>query len=467
MSKSVLEVLNPYNEQQITTLTYHTEKQVEDALQKAHALFENKKNWLPHSERIDILCRLKEIMFREKETLTKIACEEGGKPWSDSEIEVLRAIGGVDIAIQCLKNYKGKTIPMGINPSSANRLAFTLKEPKGVVLAISAFNHPLNLIIHQVIPAVAIGAPVLVKPALNTPLSCLKVIEMLKESGLQGDWAQALLCNNDISEKLVRDSRLSFLTFIGSSKIGWFLDKILAPGVESTLEHGGSAPVIIEKTADLKKVVPSLLKGGYYHAGQVCVSVQRVFVHESLKDEFLENFTVGVSQLIVGNQLHKDVEVGPLILPREVSRVSHWVEESTQEGAQILCGGEAISNTCYAPTVLLNPSLKSLVSTQEIFGPVVCVYTYTDTNKAISAANALPFCFQSAVFTQDIDKAIYIANNLKAKAVMINDHTAFRVDWMPFGGDELSGKGVGGIPYSMEHMSHEKLWVIHSPSMSH
>ena len=221
-------------------------------------------------------------------------------------------------------------------------------------------------------------------------------------------------------------------------------------------------PVIVERDADFKELIPSLLKGGFYHAGQVCVSVQRVFAHEAICADLAKQLAEKASQLVVGNQMDEKTEVGPLILPREVDRVEDWVSEAVEAGATLLCGGKRISETCYAPTVLLNPPLDAKVSTLEIFGPVVCVYSYTDREQAIEIANSLDVHFQAAVFTKDLDVALDCVKKLDATAVMVNDHTAFRVDWMPFGGRDSSGIGMGGIQYSMHEMTREKLMVIKS-----
>jgi acyl-CoA reductase-like NAD-dependent aldehyde dehydrogenase len=209
-------------------------------------------------------------------------------------------------------------------------------------------------------------------------------------------------------------------------------------------------------------MLESLTKGGFYHAGQVCVSVQRVYVHESRAADFAQALADKASKLIVGDQLDPKTEVGPLITPKEVDRVASWVSEAKQSGGQVLCGGERISPTCYAPTVILNPAEDVQVSQLEIFGPVVCIYSYADKSDAIARANGLPFAFQASVFTKLLDDALDTSNRLNATAVMINDHTAFRVDWMPFGGRDASGIGMGGIQYSMHEMTRDKMLVIKS-----
>jgi len=461
-----LKVNRPFDGTLIKEIPMQDAADVEKALQVAYGLFQDRSKWLPAWQRIAILEKVAEIMSGQVDELTRIAAEEGGKPYVDSRVEVLRAINGVKLAVEHIAQIKGEQIPMGLTESSVNRLAFTLREPIGVVASISAFNHPLNLIIHQVVPAIAVGSPVIIKPALTTPLSCLKFMEILAQANLPDGWCQCLLCDNENSEKLVTDERTNYLSFIGSANVGWFLRSKLSPGTRCALEHGGAAPVIVEADADFAPMIDSLLKGGFYHAGQVCVSVQRVFAHESICDQVAEQLSARAGKLIVGDPLDKQTEVGPLILPHEVDRVEDWVNQAREQGATVLCGGHRISNTCYAPTVLLNPPADAKVSRLEIFGPVVCIYSYRDRQAAIRLANALPWAFQASIFTKDLDTALDTVNQLNATAVMVNDHTAFRVDWMPFGGRDSSGIGMGGIQYSMHEMTREKLMVFKSTVLS-
>ncbi|MCP4042941.1 MAG: aldehyde dehydrogenase family protein, partial [Gammaproteobacteria bacterium] len=357
----------------------------------------------------------------------------------------------------------GETIPMGINAASAGKIAFTSREPIGVVVAVSAFNHPLNLISHQVGPAIAAGCPVIVKPAEDTPLSCFRFVEIVREAGLPDEWCQALLTSNlGVASQLVTDPRVAFLSFIGSAKVGWMLRSKLAPGTRCALEHGGAAPVIVAADADIEDALPKLLKGGLYHAGQVCVSVQRVYAHHTIARDLASKLAHGARELVIGDPTLPETEIGPLIRPVEVARVGHWVDEAIDDGAELLAGGKAVSDTVYECTVLFNPSFASKVSTQEIFGPVICVYSYAEINAAIEQANRLPYAFQASVFSKDIDFALRAYKRLDASAVMINDHTAFRVDWMPFAGLRESGLGVGGIPYTFLDMQIDKMMVINS-----
>ena len=458
----MLKVLSPYDQSLIKEIPMQGKEEVKKALSIAYDLFLDRSKWLAAHERIAILDRVGAIMKTRVVELTRIAAAEGGKPYVDSEVEVERAINGVKIAAESIGHLKGEQIPMGLTKSSAQRLAFTSREPIGVVASVSAFNHPLNLIIHQTVTAIAAGCPVIIKPALTTPLSCLAFVDILEEAGLPSGWCQAIVCDNDAAELLVIDKRVNYFSFIGSAKVGWYLRSKLAPGTRCALEHGGAAPVIVEKDADIEEMMPALAKGGFYHAGQVCVSVQRVFAHEDISEKVSSNLSELAKKLVVGDPLDEKTEVGPLILSKEVDRVSQWVDEAITLGAKLLCGGKKISDTCYAPTVLLNPPVDAKVSTEEIFGPVVCVYSYSDREEAIKIANELDVHFQASVFTKDLDIALETVQKLNATAVMVNDHTAFRVDWMPFGGRDASGLGMGGIPYSMHEMTREKLMVIKS-----
>jgi len=455
-----IEVHAPYDGQLIDTIEASGAEAVEAALAVAYGLFRHRAAWLPPAARVTILRETARLMQEQAEDLAREAAHEGGKPLVDSRVEVARAIDGMLHCAELLRSEAGHVVPMGLNGAAAGRFAFTQHEPIGVVVAVSAFNHPLNLIVHQVGPAIAAGCPVIVKPATDTPLSCLRFTAILHAAGLSQGWCQALVIESkELSQQLVTDPRVGFFSFIGSAAVGWKLRSQLAPGVRCALEHGGAAPVIVAADADLAQAVPALAKGGFYHAGQVCVSVQRVFAHRSIVAALAAELARHVRRLRVGDPLLAETEVGPLIRPKEVERVHAWVEEAVGQGAQLLCGGRALSATCYAPTVLLEPPPGCRVSTQEVFGPVVCVHGYDDLDEAIGRANALPWAFQAAVFTRDHGTAMHAYARLDASAVMLNDHTAFRVDWMPFAGLRQSGLGVGGIPYTFRDMQTEKMFV--------
>lgn len=458
----ILQIRSPFDGHLIAELPLAGEQEVEHALEKTYAVFRDQSRWLPRYKRIDILEKFARLMEAHAEEITLRAAEEGGKPYQDTVVEVKRAINGVKIAIAELYHLAGEEVPMGMTAASVNRLAFTTREPIGVVLAISAFNHPVNLIIHQVVPAIAAGCPVIVKPASATPLSCFKLVELLREAGLPDEYCIPLVCNRQLSEKMASDKRIGYLTFIGSAEVGWHLRSILAPGTRVALEHGGVAPVIVDRTANPDEIAPAIAKGGFYHAGQVCVSVQKVFAHEGIALQLARKLAEIADSQKVGDPLDPATDIGPLISQDEVIRIHDWVQEALSGGAQLLSGGNPALLQSYSPTVLFNPPSSVRVSTHEVFGPVICVYPFTDLRDAISRANSLRYAFQASVFTKDIDMAMQAAGQLNASAVMINDHTAFRVDWMPFGGRDESGIGMGGIPYSMKEMTREKLFVFHS-----
>lgn len=459
-------VVAPYDGEVIGSVASAGSSAVERALQTAYRLYRDRDNWLKPHRRIEILEKTAQLMSARAEKLAVEAAREGGKPLVDSRVEVARAIDGVRNAIETLRTQSGKEIPMNLNPASENRLAVTRKEPIGVVVAVSAFNHPLNLIIHQVVPAIAVGCPVIVKPATDTPLSCMRFVELLREANLPAEWCQALLPRDkEITTRLVTDGRVAFLSFIGSAEVGWKLRSKLAPGTRCALEHGGVAPVIVAEDANLDNAIPLITKAGLYHAGQVCVSVQKVFAHKSIFDEVTARLSKSAAKLKIGDPTLPETEVGPLIRSAEVDRVEAWVNEAIAQGAGLKTGGHRLSDATYECTVLANPGPDSKVSRQEIFGPVIAVYAYSDIDDAISQANSLPFAFQAAIFTQDIDTAMRGYSRLDAAAVMVNDHTAFRVDWMPFAGLKHSGLAIGGIPYTMHDMQVEKMLVVRSKAL--
>jgi len=456
-----LEVTAPFDGAELASIAAADSGTVDQALSTALNLFQNRASWLPAAQRIEILNKTAKLMEAQFEALAHGAAQEGGKPLLDSRVEVARAIDGVKSCVELMRTESGREIPMNLNAASAGRIAVTQKEPIGVVVAVSAFNHPLNLIIHQVGPAIASGCPVIIKPAEDTPLSCFRFVDLLREAGLPEEWCQPLVVKDlEVASQLVTDPRVSFFSFIGSAKVGWMLRSQLAPGARCALEHGGAAPVIVMEDADMADALPLLAKGGFYHAGQVCVSVQRVFAHESLARDLAEQLAAQAKQLKIGDPTAEDTDVGPLIRHREVDRVDEWVQAALAEGTESLSGAKKLSESCYDCTVLYDPPASAQVSQLEIFGPVICVYPYRDLDEAIQRANSLPYAFQAAVFTQDIDRALYASERLAASAVMINDHSAFRVDWMPFAGLKQSGLGVGGIPYTYHDMQIEKMTVI-------
>ena len=456
----------PWDRAPIATVDVLDSRQADQVLETAFAIYQDKSRWLPPAKRIEVLERTAQMMAERADELAVEAAREGGKPLPDSKVEVARAIDGVRSCIEVLRTEAGREIPMNLNAASAHHMAVTRKYPIGVVLAFSAFNHPLNLIVHQVGPAIASGCPAIVKPALDTPLSCMRFVDMLHQAGLPEGYVQAInLSGHDIAEQMVQDPRVAFFSFIGSGEVGWMLRSKLAPGARCALEHGGIAPVIVAADADVDDALPLLAKGGFYHAGQVCVSVQRVYAERALASRIAEGLAAQGTAMKVGDPTLADTDVGPLIRPSETDRVEAWVQEAVDAGAELVCGGQRLSDTAYQPTVLLDPPADAKVSVHEVFGPVICVYGFDDIDAAIAQANDGPFSFQASVFSRSLDTALHCYHQLEAAAVMINNHTAFRVDWMPFAGLKQSGHGVGGIPYTFEDMQVDKLMVVRSPAL--
>jgi acyl-CoA reductase-like NAD-dependent aldehyde dehydrogenase len=454
------QVVQAYDRAPIKEVPADDEAALEAKLAAAARLMKDRDGALKPYQRSAILSRAAVLLSERVDAFARLIAQEGGKPLTDARVEAIRAADGLRNAAEEIRNFAGREIPMGLTPASDGRFAFTTKEPIGVVAAISAFNHPLNLIIHQVAPAIAVGCAVIVKPASPTPLSCLELVALLREAGLPEPWCQTLITEDTaLAERLATDPRVAFLSFIGSARVGWYLRGKLPPGTRCALEHGGAAPVIIDRSARLDRIIEPIVKGGYYHAGQVCVSVQRIFVHNDIKADFIVRLAARVQALRVGDPLLAETEVGPLILPREADRVSGWIDEAVQGSAQLIGGGRH-SETTLVPAILVDPAADAKVSQLEIFGPVTCVYGFEDFDAAIDIANSLPFAFQASVFSTDIGPALRAARRLDASAVMVNDHTAFRTDWMPFAGRRQSGYGVGGIRPTMDEMSEEKMLVF-------
>ena len=456
----MLKVVQAFDRALITEIPVDDAAALESKLARAAQAFYDRDGWLKIHQRSAILLRTAALLSERQEHFTRLIAREGGKPWKDAAVEVVRAVDGIRSAAEYLRKFAGTEIPMGQTPASEGRWAFTTKEPIGVVASISAFNHPVNLIVHQIAPAIAVGCPVIIKPAPVTPLSCLALVALFHEAGLDERWCQSFITeDNALAEQLATDRRVAFLSFIGSAKVGWYLRSKLPPGTRCALEHGGAAPVIVDRSARIEKVIEPIVKGGYYHAGQVCVSVQRIFVHRELLAEFTERYTARVAKLVTGDALSPETDVGPLILPREAARVSSWIDEAVSAGTKLFGGGR-LSETTLLPGVLLDPPATAKVSQLEVFGPITCLYGFDELDAAIEIANSLPYAFQSSIFSTDIGPALRAAQRFDASAVMINDHTAFRTDWMPFAGRRQSGYRTGGIEYTMEDMAHDKMIVL-------
>jgi len=454
------EIFSPYNNTRIASIPLPDGEAVEQAMRNAIRSFEQLMKVMPAHHRADILYRASQLMKDEHEKLSRLIAMEGGKPLRDARVEVTRAINTVKMIGDEVLQLNGQTITMDRAPGTENCLAYTIRVPLGPTLAISAFNHPVNLICHQVCAAFVAGNSVVVKPASQTPLSCLRIVELLLEAGAPEEALSVLPIPGARAQALVSDSRFRFVSFIGSHEVGWNIRRTVAPGTRVALELGGTGTAIIDKTADATQVYNTLVRGAFYHAGQVCVSVQRCFVHEDRYEEVSNEIAQRAAKLCVGDPLSPDTDVGPLISQTEVKRVQVLVQEAVQSGAQLLCGGETVGETCYLPTVLANTSREMNIVREEVFGPVICLEPYSDIETIISELNESKYSFQTALYTKDVDLAHEAARRIETKALIVNDSTAFRVDWMPFGGARQSGLGTGGTKDSLLDLTEERLVVI-------
>ncbi|HLT22450.1 MAG TPA: aldehyde dehydrogenase family protein [Bacteriovoracaceae bacterium] len=389
---------------------------------------------------------------------------EGGKPLKDALVEVERAALTFKLCAEESTRISGEMIPMERSRSAQGKIAFTLKEPIGPVLAISAFNHPLNLLAHQVGCALASGCVVLLKPAPGTPLNAYQLKKLFLETNLP-DYAFTIIpCDIPEIETLAKSTEINYVSFIGSAKVGWELRSKLSPGTRLGLEHGGIAPAIVCEDADIDKSVNALIKGAFYHAGQVCISTQRIFIHNKIEKVFTDKFLEEVKKLKTQDATLRDTDVGPLIRPSEVTRIQEWISEALAEGAKLLTGNIVSGNLkqFLSPTVLSEVKANSKLMSEEVFGPVVCINTFSDMDTLLEELSDTPYIFESCLFTESLSTCMKVAKELPSMSLVINEHNAFRVDWMPFGGHQKSGLGMGGVKYSIEEMTRTKQIIINS-----
>lgn len=460
----MLTVHNPFDRSTLAEMPLDGPDRLVNAIGLAQQRFaDGQRGAWPTWKRLETLERAATLLETQQDEFARQIALEGGKPWRDAVVEVQRAAQGIRWTASAIRTREGRVLPMDIADRTAGRLAYTRPKPRGPVLAVSAFNHPLNNLIHQAIPALAVGCPVVLKPALKTPLTAFMLATLLGEAGVPDGWLQVVLPTDADVSVLVSAPGWGWFSYIGSERVGFMLQRQLAPGVGCTLELGGAAPTLIEGINEPALLAPSLAKAAYYHAGQVCVSLQRLYVHESLLGYLLPDLQGCTQTNIVGDPLDPTTDVGPMITPEAVIRQADLVADALQHGAQLLAGGERLSETCYAPTLLLDPPSDARVSQQEVFGPILCVCPYSDTDWAIQQANRLPYAFQTAVFCHDTERAFAIADQLKGTTILINDTTAFRADWMPFGGYEQSGYTSGGLLHSIQDYAPEQLTILRAP----
>ncbi|MGZ9585599.1 aldehyde dehydrogenase family protein [Paenibacillus marinisediminis] len=449
---------SPYDGSLLAHVAKASVQHVEAAIAGAEEAYQIMKE-LPAHRRADILYGVVEGMKAKKEELARIIAMEAGKPIRTARAEIERTITTYRMAAEEAKRLYGETIPMDAAPGGENRLGFTWRESLGVVTAISPFNFPFNLVAHKLGPAFAAGNTVVLKPAEQTPLSALAIAELFHEAGLPAGALQVVTgSGRELGDALVTDPRVRKVTFTGSTEVGKSI-KAKAGLRKTTMELGSNSAVIVEPDVPLDRIVGRCVEGAFTNAGQVCISLQRIYVHASIYDEFSRRFIERTGQLKVGNPFDEETDVSAMIHPRETERIEAWVEEAVAAGARVGCGGKR-EGAVFMPTVLLDVRSDMSVSCKETFAPVVSIVPYTELDEAIELTNRSDYGLNMGIFVRDIEKAFYAAKRIQAGAVVVNDIPTFRVDHMPYGGVKDSGYGREGIKYAVQEMTELKFVTI-------
>lgn len=417
-----------------------------------------KKKVSENAERARALKRVAERIQATSEDWAQLIASEGGKPLRDARVEVARAVVTLELCAEEAVASREVSLSMQRTAAAQGKTAVIHPEPLGPILAITAFNHPLNLVAHTVGPAIAAGCPIFLKPAPETPLSGFKLIELLR-AALPADPIDGALFSNELAEQLVMDARWAGVTFIGSAKVGWHLRQIVSPGVRVFLEHGGSAPMIVMPSANIERALAVAVKHAFYHSGQVCISLQRLFVHADIEAAFRQKLIHEIENLKVGDARLEETDCGPLIRSRDLDRVQSWLVEAVASGARVLTGGERLGHRLMRPALVDHVPMTAKLFQEEVFGPVLAMQSFVDLDEAIALANSTRWSFQAAVFSQREDEIERATRELRAAAVIVNEGPAFRVDWMPFRGAGPSGLGTGGVPYAVSDFTSQKLVV--------
>lgn len=460
-SKHKLEVLNPYDGKAVGITFYASPSDLEKAIQSAVKAFQTTRHLSSH-ERSEILQKITDGIKAYREELARTLTLEVGKPIKDSLVEVDRAVLTFQTASEEAKRIYGEALPLDLNAASKGRWGIVRRFPLGPILAITPFNFPLNLVAHKLAPAIAAGNTILLKPASKTPLIALKLAQIISESGLPEGALSVLPISSELHDKLVSDERFKLLTFTGSSEVGWAL-KAKAGKKRVLLELGGNAGVIVDaglKEPQLEYATKRIVIGGFSLAGQSCISVQRIYVHEAIFGEFTEAFVAEVKKLKLGDPLEMDTDLGPMIDKGAAQRTEAWVQEAIREGARVLIGGKAREHNIFEPTILTNTNPKSKVCTHEAFAPLVVLFEFKDFKEAVAEVNNSSYGLQAGVFTPNLEHAFYAFEELEVGGVIINDIPTWRIDPMPYGGVKDSGQGREGLRYAIEEMTERKLMVL-------
>ncbi len=416
---------------------------------------------MANHERADLLLRIGDGIRRDLAEFTHLVCAETGKPVKEAKVEVERGLQTLIAAAHEARQLRGEVVPMEFSATGKGRMAITVREPVGVIACITPFNVPLNLALHKVAPALAGGNAVVHKPATKTPLSALRLARTMEEAGVpKGAYNVITGSGAMIGAALAEHPEVAMLTFTGSPEVGRTI-KSRAGFKKVTLELGNNSAVIIEPGSDLATAVARTVQGSFSHSGQVCISVQRAFVHRSIVNPFVEQLKAATEALHIGHPYEQATDISSLIEEAEAMRIEKWIEEAVAGGAQVLTGGKRTYATV-SPAILTNVPAACQISCQEAFGPVVAIYPYDDLEIAIEQANATPYGLQAGIFTPDLQRAFQAARKLEVGGVMINDIPMYRADHMPYGGVKESGTGREGPKYAIEEMTELKLicWKV-------
>ena len=456
-SGRVKEVRFPYNGEVIARVCQAAEADIEDAIQAAVAGFEKTRR-MPAHERSGILLALLEEMERRADEFVETLILEGGKTRGVANGEFGRAKETIRASAEEAKRIGGEIIPLDWTKAGEKHIGFVRRLPIGPVVGIAPFNYPLNLACHKLGPAVAAGDSFILKPASATPLSALLLGESLLAAGYPPEALSIVLCRGSEAERLVSDPRIAFMSFTGSSDVGWHL-KSIAGRKRVGLELGGNAAAIVHEDADVDYAVDRIVLGGFTNAGQNCISVQRVLLHRPIYEETLAKLIEKTTALKLGDPRDEDTDVGPMIDEAAAEKSHGWVMEAVNAGARIAWGGNR-NGTMFHPMILTDTSPGMRVDCQEIFAPVITVSAYDDFDEAIARANKTDFGLQSGVFTQNVNRVMKAFESVEVGGLQVNDVSTFRVDHMPYGGVKGSGVGREGPRYAIEEMTEMKLMVL-------
>ena len=453
----VREIKSPYDGKAVGKVHFADKSQVEKSIEQAHEAFQKTK-LLSSRERAEALEKISnEIKKREQELAESIVLS-AGKPIKSSRVEVLRAVNTFKIAAEEAKRINGEIIPLDLMPQTENRWGFVRRFPIGVIAGITPFNFPLNLAAHKVAPALASGNTFISRPASQVSITDMILADIINETDYPAGGFNAVPCGYQAADAFTEDKKVKMITFTGSPDIGWDLKKRAHKKIV-TLELGGNAAVVIEPDANLDYALPRTVLGAYAYSGQVCISIQRVYVHEKIYDRFLSDFADSVKNLKMGDPMKETTDVGPMITLSAAEQTEEWLEEAINGGAHIVCGGKR-EGALFEPTVITECKPDLRISWLEAFAPVAVVYRYDDFEKALGEVNNSIYGLQAGVFTNDLSKAFRAYEALDVGGVIVNDIPTFRIDHMPYGGIKESGFGREGLKYAIEEMTEMKLMAI-------